>query len=128
MPTILLALLAVATAWGASPDYLAREPVEPEPISTHWKISAAALTAGAALDVASSWQQPEANPVYRSANGRFGGKGLAIKAAIIGGNLALQYVVLKRTNWKPAQKICTAVNWIAAGTQTGVAVRNWRLE
>ena len=24
MPTILLALLAVATAWGASPDYLAR--------------------------------------------------------------------------------------------------------
>jgi len=128
MPTIVLALLAVATAWGASPHYLARVPVEPEPISTHWKISAVALTAGAALDVVSSWQQPEANPVYRGADGRFGGKGVAIKGIIIGGNLALQYVVLKRTNWKPAQKICIAANWIAAGTQTGVAVRNWRLE
>ena len=128
MPTILLALLAVATAWGASPHCLAREPVEPEPISTHWKISAVALAAGAALDVASSWQRPEANPVYRSGNGRFGGKGVAIKAVIIGGNLALQYLVMRRTNWKPARKICIAANWIAAGTQTGVAVRNWRLE
>ena len=128
MPTIVLALLAVATAWGASPHYLPREPVEPEPISTHWKISAVALSAGAALDVASSWQRPEANPVYRGGNGRFGSKGIAIKAVIIGGNLALQYVVLKRTNWKPARKICIAVNWIAAGTQAGVAVRNWRME
>ena len=128
MPTIVLALLAAATAWGASPHYLARVPVEPEPISTHWKISAVALSAGAALDVASSWQQPEATPVYRGTDGRFGSKGVAIKAVIIGGNLTLQYVVLKRTNWKPARKICIAVNWIAAGTQTGIAVRNWRLE
>jgi len=128
MPTIVLALLAVAAAWGASPHYWARVPVEPEPISTHWKISAVALTAGAALDVASSWQQPEANPVYRGGDGRFGGKGVAIKAVIIGGNLALQYVVLKRTHWKPARKICIAVNWIAAGTQAGVAARNFRLE
>ena len=128
MPTILLALLAVATAWGASPHYLARIPVESEPISTHWKISAVALSTGAALDVASSRQKPEANPVYRGSDGRFGGKGIAIKAVIIGGNLALQYLVMRRTNWKPARKICIAVNWIAAGTQTGVAVRNWRLE
>ena len=128
MPTIVLALLAAMTAWGASPDYLAREPVEPEPISTHWKISAVAVSAAAALDVASSWQQREANPVYRGADGRFGGKGVTVKAVIIGGNLALQYVILKRTNWKPARKICIAANWIAAGTQTGVAVRNWRME
>lgn len=128
MPTILLALFAAMCAWGASPDYLARVPGEPEPISIQWKISAAAVMTGAALDIASSWRQPEATGIYRGGDGRFGTKGAVIKAALIGGNLALQYIVLKRTNWAPARKICIAANWIAAGTQAGVAARNWRID
>lgn len=93
-----------------------------------WKVSVAAMHAGVGLDVASSWQRPELNPMYRSADGRFGTQGLTLRLAIPVGAAMLQRFVLARTDARWVRRTFTVVNFFSAGTSTAVAVRNWRLE
>lgn len=83
-----------------------------------WKISVVALLLGNSLDSASSFRHPELNPILAT-NGRFGGKGIAIKTGAVGGII----ILLHRH-----PKAGAAVNFGAAGLFTGIAVRNWRMK
>ena len=98
----------------------------PVSIPRYWKFSVVALAGGSALDSASSWQQYEANPLLRGADGRFGDRGLVIKSGVVIGLVAIQYIVVRRC--PKAAKIFAVVNFSMGATYTGVAVRNWRME
>jgi len=63
---------------------------------TVWHVSQAVLVAGNAADVASSWGKTEANPLVRTGP-RFGFGSLAIKAAAVGGALAAQHYVSRKS-------------------------------
>lgn len=90
------------------------------------KWSQATLITGQALDVASSWRQREANPLMRSADGRFGAKGLVIKAGFVVGLIAFEEWAVRR--WPETAKVFRWVNFGAGGLGAGVAVCNWRTE
>ena len=60
-----------------------------------YRWSVVAVVAANALDVASSWQQMEANPVL-GANSRFGARAVAIKAGFAGGSLLIEHWALRK--------------------------------
>src|SRR5262245_30977598 len=92
-------------------------PVSAEPLAsadspksrlTWWKVTSVALVAAVALDAHSSWGMQEQNPLLRGQNGRFGMRGVAIKALVAGGTLTAQYLLLRK---KPeAQKFGILTN------------------
>ena len=90
-----------------------------------WKTSVAALVAASIADAHSSWNRPELNPLVRTGAGRFGGRSIAIKGAVIGSTLLLQHYMLKRN--PTAQKATSFTNFAAAGVLGGVAIYNHRL-
>lgn len=73
------------------------------------------------LDMASSWGRPELNPLLRSADGRFGGKGLAAKLAVFGGVEVIKWRLARRHG-----KFARALSLGPAGAYAAVAARNWR--
>lgn len=88
-----------------------------------YRLSLLALAAGTGMDIASSWDQPEVNPLLRSRDGRFGHRGVAIKLSLVGSVVAAQALVLRRR--PEMRKFTSRVNF-ALGAGTGaVAVRNW---
>jgi len=89
-----------------------------------WKVSAATLAATSALDVLSSWGKCcERNRLLASSDGRFGGRALAIKSGALGGQLLLQYFVVRRS--PKLAKVLGFVNFAGAGAVTAVAVHNF---
>lgn len=75
------------------------------------------------LDAASSWGRIELNPLLRSADGRFGARGVGIKLAIFGGVEFAKWSLLRkghRGRWVRSLSLGPAA---AFG---GVAARNWR--
>jgi hypothetical protein len=86
------------------------------------RASQAALLAGVAADSASSWHQPEVNPILGA---RFDGRSLAIKGAVLGGLLTIENFAGRH---RGAVKTATIVNFTVAGVLSGVAVRNERLK
>jgi hypothetical protein len=91
-----------------------------------WKFSTAALIAASAADVASSYGRCcEANPILASSDRTFGNRGLAIKSASVGGQLLLQYMVVRKN--PRLAKVLSYVNFGSAGALTAVAVRNYRI-
>jgi len=93
-----------------------------KPLRWSW----AALSAATVADCASSYGHPEANPLLAGRDGRFGVKAVAIKGAVIGGVIGIQYLLHRRH--PKSDKAFTIVNFAAAGVTTGAAVRNWRME
>ncbi len=89
-----------------------------------WWASVAAVVAGSALDAHSSWGRQELNPVLRGANGEFGMKAVAIKAAIAGGVVGAQYLMLRKN--PHAARYAAIANFGMAGVFGGVAVYNHR--
>lgn len=87
-----------------------------------WKASVVALAGATAADAASSVGRIELNPVLRSADGRFGARGIAIKAAISGGAVFAQWLLLRKN--PEAEKYAATANFLAATTFTSVAFRN----
>lgn len=87
-----------------------------------WKASIAALAASTVFDAQSSWGRPEANPLLRGNNGRFGWQGIALKAAVAGGVLGAQHVLLRKN--PNAEKYGTMTNFVMSGVLTGAAVYN----
>jgi hypothetical protein len=61
-----------------------------------WWTSVAALGAATALDIQSSWGRREINPLLRSSDGRFGGRGVAIKIGVAGIASGLQWLVVRK--------------------------------
>ncbi len=99
---------------------------EVKPNESKWWISAAVLAAASAFDAGSSWGKPEMNPLLRSADGRFGGRGFAIKMSITGGIAVMQHLVLKRQ--PRTDKAFIVANSAMAGAFTAAAVRNLAIE
>lgn len=87
-----------------------------------WWSSVVAVVAGSALDAHSSWGRQELNPVLRGANGEFGMKAVAIKAAIAGGVVGAQYLMLRKN--PGAAKHAAIANFAMAGVFGGVAYYN----
>ncbi len=87
-----------------------------------WKTSVAVLAGATAADAATSIGRVELNPLLRSADGRFHARGVAIKAAITGGAVAAQWLMLR--NNSKAGKYAAAANFAAASLFAGVAARN----
>lgn len=90
-----------------------------------WRFSVAALAASSAADAWSSYGRTEANPLLRSPGGTFSARALGIKAAIAGGGVAAQWLVMRK---RPESANAAAItNFGMAGLFTGVAARNWRI-
>lgn len=87
-----------------------------------WRWSVAALAAGSAADAWSSYGRPEANPLLRNSSGRFSVQAIGIKAAVAGGVVAAQWLMLRK---RPESARAAAItNFGMAGVFTGVALRN----
>lgn len=93
-------------------------------LSKLWWASVVAVVAGSAVDAHSSWGRQELNPLLRGANGEFGMKAVAIKAAIAGGVVGAQYLMLRKN--PHAAKYAAIANFGMAGAFGGVAVYNHR--
>jgi hypothetical protein len=94
-----------------------------------WKVSVAAMTAGAALDAASTLGKREMNPLYGLEPGqRFGAKEVMIRTLMPVGIGALERYLLSKPSMRWAKGPLTVLNFVAGGTFTGAAVRNWRIK
>lgn len=81
------------------------------------------LIAGTAADAASSWHQPELNPVL-ARRGEFSGSSVAIKGGIVGAQIIV-YSLIERKH--PQFRNIGDASEIAEGALfASVAVRNWR--
>ena len=87
-----------------------------------WKISAAILGAVTIADVQSSIGRREMTPWLRSADGRFQGRGVSIKSAIVGGALLGQYFMMR--NHPQAAGWAAGTNFAAAAATGAVVARN----
>ena len=101
----------------------AAENVEKKGHGKLWWASVAAMVAVSVLDTHSSWGRQELNPVLANGNGRFGGKAIAIKAALAGGIAGGQYLLLRNNH--EAEKYTAIGNFALAGVMGGVAARNY---
>lgn len=90
-----------------------------------YRISQLFLVTATAMDAASSWQQPELNPVLGGRAGTFGYRGIAIKAGIAGGMIAVQALINRH---RDHDRFCAVLNFAMGAAYTVVAVRNWRMD
>src|SRR5258707_812702 len=84
-----------------------------------WKVSAAVLGAVTIADIQSSVGRREANLFLQSSDGRFGGRGVALKSVVVGAALGGQWLMMRRNP--------NAAGWaaganFAAAALTGAAV------
>lgn len=80
------------------------------------------LAGGIVADATSSWGCFESNPLLRSADGRFGAKGVAIKAGISGGGLLLAHLLHRK--YPKLEKPLTFAFGGGSAWLHGVAIRN----
>lgn len=87
-----------------------------------WWLSVAALGASSALDGATSWSRPEVNPVLAGPDGRFGARGLVIKAGITAGVVLVEWSIVRS---RPGSKRAFIItNLAAAGAYAYAGARN----
>ncbi len=86
-----------------------------------WIASMVSAVAGTSFDAASSWGQPERNGLLASSDGRFGARGLSIKAAFAAAVIVPQICLRKHSELKG---LFAAGNFAEAAAFTGVAVHN----
>lgn len=86
-------------------------------------VSIAAMSAASAADAYTSWQRPEANGILAH-NGKFGGKGVSIKAGTLIGIVLMEYKI--RHNERMRRPFVMG-NFANAGVSTFAAIRNVRL-
>lgn len=92
-----------------------------------YNVSVMALAATQAADVATSVGRHELNPVLGS--GRFGARQVTIKAAIVGGSLLAQRLMLRSHDHATVAKrkrIFARMNFIMAGVTGVAAISNAR--
>ncbi len=76
------------------------------------------------MDAGSSWGKRELNPGLSGSNGRFGGQGAVLKLGMVGGAMALEWLVLRR---QPSAKLRRGLAWVnfgSAGVTGAMAIRN----
>jgi hypothetical protein len=91
-----------------------------------WKVSAAVLSAVTIADMQSSVGRMEGNPLLAGSNGRFTGRGMALKGAGVGAMLGVQWVMLRRN--PQAAKYAAGANFAAAALTGTVVVHNHMLK
>lgn len=89
--------------------------------ATVWKISMAAMLAASAFDAASSMGKYEQNPLLRSSDGTFGGRGLAVKFSLMGAVLVPQILLRDRRDMR---KLFTVINFADAALFTTIGAHN----
>lgn len=92
-----------------------------------WRVHLAdtALHVGAtSADAVSSWGRPELHPLLRSSDGRFGARGLAVKAGLCGAVELVKWRLAKR---RPQDRWVRSLSLGPAVAFGSVAARNWRL-
>lgn len=89
-----------------------------------WRASAAVLGAVTIADMQSSVGRIEANPLLSSQNGRFSGRGIALKGLVIGGALGAQWLMIRKN--PNAAPYAAGINFAAAAL-TGAAVVHNRM-
>lgn len=112
---------------GARPRVVIASPMPALQDAGWWKrhlADTAAHATGTALDAASSWGQREANPILRSADGRFGVQGAVTKGLIFAGSEFAKWKLARRY---PRSKLVRAISLVPAAAFGGVAARNWRV-
>jgi hypothetical protein len=89
--------------------------------STLWKVSIATMLAASAFDAVSSMGKSEQNPLLKSSDGTFGGKGVAVKFSLMGAAVVPQIIFRNR---KDLRKIFTMINVGDTALFTTIGVHN----
>jgi hypothetical protein len=92
---------------------------------TVWIVSIGTMLGATAADAYSSWGKRESNSLLASANGTFGGKGVAIKAGLAGCVLTPQFLFRKHSDWHLAFAVS---NFAETGIFTGAAIHNMQIK
>jgi hypothetical protein len=87
-----------------------------------WVASLFAVAAASGMDAATSWGKYEGNSLLASSNGRFGTKGITIKAGL--GAAALIPQIFFMRNHKQLRSRLAISNFAEAAVFTGIAVHN----
>lgn len=86
-----------------------------------WISSMCAVVGASAFDAATSWGKYEGNSLLASSQGRFGAKGIGIKAAIASAGIVPQLMLHRHRDLRTT---FTVANFGEAAVFTGVAVHN----
>ena len=117
-------LIVLLSSSAAFPEALIHPaPGEQPRIGSLWKSSVIALLASSAADMHSSFGRREMNPLLANSQGRFSGRGIAIKALITGGAIGAQWLLLRRN--PEAQKHAAIANIGMASLFTSAAIHNY---
>lgn len=108
-------------AQGAELPGLEQQP----PVSASWKWSLAPVLASQTLDVASSYQMRELNPLLSASNGRFGVQAATLKLGLAGALLGVEYLIVRAH--PGAARVFTKLNWSSAVVTTGFAAHNFAI-
>lgn len=111
----LIFLLLASHAFGQEP------PKKEGPDMKSVRASLLFYTSASALDAWSSWGRLERNALLRGENGRFGAKGIAVKAGIVGGIWAANEILGRRLKIRKALII---MNCALGGAYLGAAGYN----
>ncbi len=90
-----------------------------------WKISLAPLIASQTLDVASSWDMRELNPVLSQSNGGFGMKSAAVKFGVTAALIGIESLLIRKS--PRAARLFEKLNWSGAAVTTGLAIHNFAI-
>ncbi len=90
-----------------------------------FRASLGVLAAGTAADAATSWGKGEASPWLRNAQGRFGARGLGIKAGIGAGTAFTTWLIHRRH--PGADPALAVVNFTVGGSGLALAIHNSRV-
>ena len=115
------ALILLSTSVFAASPFSSEEP-KPHRLGRLWKASLLALAAGTAVDAASSWNRPEANPILRNTTGQFGAQGVGIKIALAGSVAVAQYFLARKG--PQGERAAIVMNFTTAGVFSAATVHN----
>jgi hypothetical protein len=93
--------------------------------ATVWKLSIAAMLGATAMDAATSVGKNERNPILRSSDGMFGGRGIAIKSSLAA--LCIVPQILLR-NHREFRKPFIIANFVNTGIFTFAVAHNAALK
>jgi len=91
-----------------------------------WRVSVAILGAVTIADMQSSVGRMEANPLLSSSDGRFSGRGMALKGVGVGAMVGAQWLLLRKN--PKAAPYAAGANFAAAALTGAVVVHNHMLK
>lgn len=88
-----------------------------------WKRSLMPLLASHTLDVTSSWNRHELNPLLADQRSGFGMKAATVKFGAVGAFVGVQYLVVKK--YPGTAKVFSKMNWATAIVTSSFAIHNY---